>query len=82
VGLLPFVVGVTTTGTNLSLLNIAKPAIGIEETSFNFTLAGMVFVGAVDVVEGPELVKGFAGLTFAKGLNCEKKFVPVVFPAC
>jgi len=66
------------TGTNLSFVNIVKPAIGILETFFNFTFAGIVFVGVEGVAVDPEPIEGFFGFGFAKGLNCEKKFVPVV----
>ena len=67
-----------TTGTSLSFVNIVNPAIGMLETFFNFTFAGIVVGGGVVVVD-PELVEVFMlGFGFAKGLNCEKKFVPVV----
>jgi hypothetical protein len=60
------------------LLNIVNPAIGILETSLSFKLIVWVVVGGVVVVCVGGGVVGVFGFGFAKGLNCEKKFVPVV----
>jgi len=69
--------GTTGGATNLSLLKIVKPAIGILETSFSFTTACGVVVGLFGCTGLVGCVVGVF-LFVPNGLNCEKKFVPVV----
>lgn len=72
-GLVVGVAGAGTT-TNLSLLKVVKPAIGMLEIFFKFTTTTGVVTGLVGCVGVVGWVGVVVFLLFPKGLNCDKKF--------